>query len=48
MSDPDDPKEILLNMALNGCGRNGTCTNKYCLDNPSKKFKNIIIFQIIN
>lgn len=31
--DPKDPKEILLDMALNGCGRK-KCTNKYCLDNP--------------
>lgn len=34
MTDPNNPSEILLNMALNGCGRTDKCTNRYCLDNP--------------
>ena len=45
MTDPRDPKEILLNMALNGCGRKGRCSNRYCKDNPSKNsifFKDVI------
>lgn len=37
ITDPHDPKEIFLNMALNGCGRKGKCTNTYCADNPSFK-----------
>lgn len=38
MTDPNNPNEILLNMALNGCGRTDSCTNKHCLDNPSTYF----------